>query len=92
MVVSFQAGGLIAALAANDFEFFAVVNCDVISEVGSKSDVMPTLQAEFPALQHSHQDFSQLLGFSIAGFLFFCHVVLHKNRKPSPLLMTGLPG
>jgi hypothetical protein len=50
---------LMPALAANDFEFLAIVYCDVVAKRMAEGDVMTAIQAKLFAIQCPLQNVSQ---------------------------------
>jgi hypothetical protein len=74
---------LIATLAANNFEFFAVVNCNIVAQVMAKCNIMAALESEFLAFENPHQDVFQEFGLAVLSPLFVCHIHLPENRSPA---------
>lgn len=74
-----------STLAANDFVFLAVVNCDVVAKGMTKGNVMPTIQAKLFAIQCPLQNVSQQFSALVSFFIFICHSCLLKNKSPAGL-------
>jgi len=74
---------LIAALAAGNFEFFSVVNCNVVAQVMPKCDIMAAFEFEFLAFQNALQDIFQEFGLTVLKPLFVCHNSFPENRSPA---------
>jgi hypothetical protein len=81
---------LMPALAANDFEFFSIVNRDVVSQEMSEGDVVSTVESKLFPIQGPLQNVSQQFLALVSFFFIICHSCLLKNKSPATIEMTGL--
>ena len=73
---------LIATLATNNFEFSAIINCNVVAQIMAKCDIMTAFEFEFLTFENPHQDVFQELGLAVLTPLFVCHMHLPKYKTP----------
>jgi hypothetical protein len=72
-----------ATLRTDDFEFFAVVYCDVVAKGMTEGDVMTAIQAKFLAIQGPLQNVSQQFRALVSFFVFICHSCLQNKESPT---------
>jgi hypothetical protein len=73
---------LMPALAANDFEFLAIVNRDVVAKKFQKRYMVSAIQFKFFACKGPLKDIPQQFSFFVFFFFFICHSCLLKNKSP----------
>jgi hypothetical protein len=78
------------ALGTDDFEFLAIVNGHVVSEVVAEGYKMPAIQPELPSGQDPVKDVPEQFGAVVAFFVLFRHGCLQNKESPPIIGMTGL--
>lgn len=71
------------AKRADNLEFLAVDYRDVITQVGTETDVMTACETKFSTFQDSLKDVLQKLRLAVLSFLFIGHFVLQKYEAPA---------
>jgi hypothetical protein len=64
---------LISAFGADNFQFFAIIYCDIIAETLMESDVMSAIEPEFFTFKSFVQNASQFVSALIKALFFFGH-------------------
>jgi len=80
------------ALGTDDFEFLAIVNGHVVSQIVAEGDVMAAIQPELSPGQNPAKDVPQQFRAVVAFFVLFRHGCLQNKESPAIVGMTGLRG